>query len=202
MFPQRSIKEPTAHFQESLTTSPGKYESVYCGICGTKMNVNRSVRKELGNCSVSHKQYVAAGSPATERDEYECPNIDYDWHKKVHELQLSMRDEASDAIKQIKMNEISQHLAAQVLTTLLSPNVEDHFNKGDVVNVHLQVLSSSKWVITSNKNNVLQLYCSDAEETLTVKKDETGLYKLFPDLKPSSNKHYRIEKVASDPHKA
>ncbi len=114
MFHQRSTKEPNAHFQENLTTSPGKYESVYCGICDTKMNVNRSVvRKDLGNCSVSHKQYVAAGSPTTERDEYECPNIHYDWHKKVHDLQLSMRDEASDVIKQIKMNEILSLLHAK-----------------------------------------------------------------------------------------
>jgi hypothetical protein len=108
MFPQRSTKEPNAHFQDKLSTSPDKYESVYCGICDTKMNVNRSVvRKVLGSCcSVSHKQYVAAGSPTTKQDEHECPNIHYDWHKKVYDLQLSMRDEASDIIKQIKMDEI------------------------------------------------------------------------------------------------
>ena len=113
IFPRRSTKEPNAHFQESLTTSPGKYKSVYCGICDTKMDVYRSVvRKDLGNCSISHKQYVAAGSPTTERDEYECPSIDCDWHKKVQDLQLSMRDEVFDVIKQIKMNEILSLLLA------------------------------------------------------------------------------------------
>ena len=71
------------------------------------------------------------------------------------------------------------------------------FNKGDVVSVDLQIFGKSKWTITSNENDVLQLHCSDTdcpdtERTLTVKKDETGLYKRFPDSNPSGNKHYII----------
>lgn len=67
------------------------------------------------------------------------------------------------------------------------------FDEGTVVNVHLQVLSNHKWTVISNRDNVVQLKCPDVEEVLTLKIDETGLYKRFPDPSPNDNKHFRVE---------
>lgn len=69
--------------------APGKMKSAKCGVCGVDMNVERNI---LGATSWAESM----GGNKHRHDSFRCPNLDKDWHKRIHRLKTDVYLEEID----------------------------------------------------------------------------------------------------------
>jgi len=68
---------------ERRFTDPGKVKFAHCGICGSKMKVDRNV---LGSSDVAMLLY----GRKRRHDYFYCPNILEKWHKRIYALKVAV----------------------------------------------------------------------------------------------------------------
>lgn len=101
------LESPT-QWRYKPDTSPMD-QIVYCGVCGDKTVVRRGVK--------GPRSYAAAlGRLPSTYDEYTCPNYLDLWHQQVIALRVQLQREASNVIRKILQDEISQILETKQAT--------------------------------------------------------------------------------------
>lgn len=78
----------------SAHPDPGQYESMTCGICGAKMDVERDVVGPRSWAGFKAKQHV-------KHDFFSCPHRAEDWHKQADALQFMADETPSPTLRRI-----------------------------------------------------------------------------------------------------
>lgn len=87
-----------------LRPEPNKLETVYCGVCRSKMDVKRSLKDFL-----SYSDSLA--KIKTSFDEFLCPNYDKIWHRQVVALRLELCTQPSQTLRKMLLAEIDEILS-------------------------------------------------------------------------------------------
>lgn len=86
--------EPSTQYQDYAFPDAGKFESIDCGICGTKMNVKRNV---FGPTSFG----AAMAKKGRQHDAFSCPHRDEPWHIQAKKLRDEIGKTPSRRIAEI-----------------------------------------------------------------------------------------------------
>lgn len=85
---------------------PGKFETLACGVCGTRMNALRNV---LGPTSFA----AALGGSKRPHDYFSCPYLNGDWHRRIVALKMEAHRTSSKKMREILLGEIEEILAEE-----------------------------------------------------------------------------------------
>ena len=96
-------------FGDRATPRPGEFESIDCGVCGEKMDVERGVHGPTGMAE-------AMAGRGHEHDSFRCPHIDEGWHIQAKRLREEARRTPSGRLEAMLLEEAAEIAATRRAT--------------------------------------------------------------------------------------